>query len=384
MRIGYLYDLEAFPPKGGNHVHAYELTQAFLALGYAVSVIDDPTMPGVRNYSSALGQYSEFIASVDALYVRIDARPTCRWQALSRCQEMAGWRPVVWEINAPANEALAYSWLGGRPLLGERVKEGVARRVRRHVHAFRQMWRVRNEEKHRKQLARRVDAATCVSSSLAEYAMDGLGIERAVVLPNGGPLLTEDEIDRRRQGRKSTAFTVLYSGSAMYPWQGLDLLLQTIKLASREVPEIRFVLAVNQPASGLVDLPNVEVRHALDRENLLDAISQADVCVALHPEYPWSPYGFHNSPMKMFEYMGCMRPVVASNHGQMRELLANGEGGVLCENQPEDVLHKICYLRDHPEVAATIGRAGWRRVHDEHNWVHNAEVTVGLIDEKYE
>ena len=53
MRIGYLYNFEAFPPKGGNHVHANELTRGFIANGHEVATVEDPTMPGAINYGNS-------------------------------------------------------------------------------------------------------------------------------------------------------------------------------------------------------------------------------------------------------------------------------------------------------------------------------------------
>ena len=92
-------------------------------------------------------------------------------------------RPVVWEINAPANESLAFSYLGGdrnrhagwlKPLDS----------LRRHLHAARRLPGIRREDALRRRLARRAYAAMCVSSGLARYAREGLGFARAVLVPS--------------------------------------------------------------------------------------------------------------------------------------------------------------------------------------------------------
>ncbi len=377
MKIGYMYNLQAFPPRGGNHVHAFELTQGFIKAGHQVLVVDDPTMPGVQNYSSNIpGALKAFANTCEVLYIRIDARYLGQWPQVAECMTLVGNKPVVWEVNAPSNETLAFSWLGGKRA---GVKESRVRKLQRWVHASRKVPGIRKEEKLRRSLASRVDAAICVSSALANYARVGLGIENVMLLPNGGPLISQEEIERRSAKRTNKGFTVFYSGSAIYPWQGLDFLAEAVKLAQSRALDIRFVLAVNQRTDLLPSGSNVEIREGLDREGILDAICCADACVALHPEYGWSPYGFHGSPMKLFEYMACIRPVVTSNRGQMAELIEHGKDGLLCADSAEDILQQFITLMDTPELAVRLGRSGWELIQRDLNWKMNVSKTLNIF-----
>jgi len=383
LRIGYLYDFEAYPTKGGNHRHAYELTQGFLMKGHNVSVIDDPTMPGVTNFNGMEVSNKRFIDNIDVLYIRIDARSTREWKILSPCMEMAKSKsiPIVWEINAPANESLAYSWLSGKTSTTAQAKESTVRRLRRWFHAARKIPSIYLEERHRKLLAKNVSAAICVSSALKEYAVEGLGIKNSIALPNGGPIISEKEIEKRSRRKIRQNFTVVYSGSAIYPWQGLDYLSATISLANNLAPDIIFVLAVNQRSQILPSTGNVIILEGLDRDEMLDEICCAGACVSIHPEYPWSKYNFHNSPMKLFEYMACKAPSISSNHGQMKDLINHGEDGLLCENNPIDILDKIIYLRDNPVKARSIGSKGWERIQSELNWDNNVTESLKCFDQ---
>jgi glycosyltransferase involved in cell wall biosynthesis len=85
--------------------------------------------------------------------------------------------------------------------------------------------------------------------------------------------------------------------------------------------------------------------------------------------------------MKLFEYMACMRPVVASNHGQMSDIINDGENGLLCENKPEEILAKLLFLRDNPQKAHEIARKGWELVQREYNWPHNVAETLALFEQ---
>jgi len=377
MHIGYIYNLKAYPPKGGNHRHVFELIQGFLEFGHQVSVLGDNTMPGVSNYENNQEDLSKFIRNIDVLYIRIDARSVNQMPGLKVCMQQLGSKPVIWEINAPYNETLAYSWLGG----GDSGEENTLRRFKRWVHALRKKPLILWEEHKRKRLAKKVSSAICVSSALGEYASSGLKIKDILVLPNGGPLISEAEINERRARRKLKNFTVFYSGSAIYPWQGLNFLSGVIGIAEKEAPDIVFILAVNQRTPDLPISDNVIILEGLNREEILDAICAADVCVALHPEYFWSKYKFHGSPMKLFEYMACMAPSLTSNLGQMSEIIQDGEDGVLCENDPQDIFNKLVYLKENQELAESIGRTGWERIQSDFNWKCNAQKTLHIFEQ---
>jgi glycosyltransferase involved in cell wall biosynthesis len=375
-----MYRMHVSPPKGGNHVHALELVQGFLKEGHEVHLLEDPTVPGAISFPGTTEEeLKAFVNSVDVLYIRVDARHLGKWPAVEPCMRLAGDRPVVWEINAPANESLAFSWLGGRRL---NVKESFFRKLKRRVHALRQMPGIWKEEKLRKRLGERVDAAICVSTALQGYAQKTLGIDNAIVLPNGGPLISEEEIRQRRARRSSEQFTVFYSGSAIYPWQGLDYFSAAIELARERAPDIRFVLAVNQLSEAVPEGSNVEVRQGLNREEILDAICASDACVALHPEYFWSPYRFHGSPMKLFEYMACGTAVVTSNRGQMSELIEHGKNGLLSSDSPEDILAQLVALRDDPTLARQLGIAGRQMILNGRSWQDNVARTLNVFTQQ--
>lgn len=380
MKIGYIYNLNAYPPRGGNHVHVLELVQGFLKVGHQVAVLDDPTMPDVINYHGGEPESVQaFIDDIDVLYIRIDARFLRQLPLIEVCMNLSGGKPVVWEINAPANETLAFSWLGGK-VWG--VEELFIKRLKRKLHAFRKLPGIKKEERFRRSLAKRVNASICVSEALKRYAVEELGISKSIVLPNGGPLISRDDIENRRKHRNSDVFTVFYSGSAIYPWQGLNMLSEVIRLAREKAPDMRFVLAVNQNTEFLPKGDNVEIRQGLDREGIINSICASHVCVALHPDYPWSPYGFHNSPMKLFEYMACMTPVVTSNRAQMAELISHGENGLLCGDTADDILNKLIALRDDQCLAEKLGESGWRFIQNERSWNENVLRTIEVFEKE--
>lgn len=383
MRIGYLYNLQAYPPKGGNHTHVFELIQGFRKEGNEVAVLADPTMPDVANFAGDTDQsIVDFLDFCDVIYVRIDSRRLGAWDHLTKVMAWASENvPVVWEINSPADENLAFSWLGGKRL---GTRESWLRWIRRWLHAARQKPGIAREEKIRRELSERVDAAVCVSSSMGKYARNHLGIQHSFVVPNGGPLIPAEEIYSRRQKRNNERFTVFYSGSAIYPWQGLDMLSGVIELAKSEAPDIRFLLAVNQRSDSLPHGDNVEIKERISRDEVLDEICAADACIALHPDWFWTPHGVHGSPTKLWEYMSCMTPVVTSNRGQMAELIEHERSGLLASDEPSEILELLTKLRDNPDLAKKIGRNGWNLVQEKLNWPVVCDETLEVFVQSLE
>ena len=379
MRIAYLYDLKIFPPKGGNHVHALQLVKGFVAAGHEVAVVEDETAPEATNYQDTLESLQKLMGWCDVLYVRVDARSLREWQALNICCKYKGSVAIVWEVNSPASETLAYSYYGGMEHWDHR-QESLVRKVRRLLHAGKKIPSIWREERYRKSIAKDVSGAVCVSTSMRNYARDYLNINNSLVVPNGAEPLSRDEIDARKGGGTDRPFTVLYSGSAIYPWQGLNFLSEVVAIAQRKTPDVKFLIAVNQLTEAVPQGENVEVRVGMDRDELMAEICRADVCLSIQPEFFWSRWKFHGSPMKLFEYMACGTLVLASDIGQMSELIVDGENGLLCESKPESIFNKILFARNNELQKEKMAYAGWKLVNEELNWVRNVEHTIALFN----
>ena len=379
MRIASIYDFTASPPRGGNHVHALQLMRKFIALGHQVLTWGDSSVPGAIAVPKGRDAAEDFRRKADVLYVRVDANPIGDHPELVRLLQTVD-LPVVWEINAPANETLAFSWLKGRPLPGEPSR--FADRPRRHLHARRKMLGIWREEALRRSLAMRTSAAICVSAALARYATEGLGIRSVTVLPNGADHEVESvdgpvaSLPQELQER----LVVIYTGSPMYPWQGLDVLEQTIKLCEEADDPISFLLLLNQESPRPLESRNVLTKLRVPHSQVSDYVRAADVGVAIHPEYFWSPWRFHGSPMKMFDYMACGTPVVASSLGQMREIVQHGRNGFLFDNTPVALRDLLLEIGSDRYDLAGIARAARLDVERTYNWQYIAKRTIEVLE----
>lgn len=370
MIIACLYDLNINPPKGGNQRHAYEVVTGFMKAGHTVRVLNDPTMTGVDNYPKEA--LTDFLQGIDVLYIRIDARPV-KGTAVEQAT-LASPAPVIWEVNAPFNETLAYSWLGGRI---DMAPEPALKKAKRRIHAWRKLPGIYREEQCRKALSSKVAAHICVTDALKRYATEQLGSRRAVTIPNGGTVIPRENLPAKTENDQ---FTVLYSGSSLYPWQGINFLNEVTRLAEEEGSEVAFQFFVPNHPESIAQRSNVSIHVGKPYKELLDHIRQADLCVALYPDFFWSPWGLHNSPMKLYEYFSLGKATLTSNLGQMKDLFTGKDVTILSENEPYDILNNIEHVRDNPELRQRLEENAYRVVQDDMNWANVVKRTMEIFD----
>jgi glycosyltransferase involved in cell wall biosynthesis len=101
-----------------------------------------------------------------------------------------------------------------------------------------------------------------------------------------------------------------------------------------------------------VDFPEVGTE-------VLSLVCQAHVGVML-TNVIFAAEGLSNSIM---EYMACGLPVICTDSGGNRELVIEGETGLLVPpGDVEAVVRQLRSLRDDPEMAGRMGRAGRKRI----------------------
>ena len=378
MNIGYLYGFEAYPPQGGNGTHVYQLVQWFQQRGHTVHTIGDRTMPGVEAYATTDRGVEDFLARIDLLYVRVDGWYLTRSPFKKACMDRAQ-VPIVWEINAPSNEMLAFLYLNSdemRPRWARR-----AHALKRRLRAWSQLPAIWREEVVRRTFARKVSAAICISDAIERYARDSLGIERTYLVPNGSdpelnsPAQSPMALDSDYEGH----FKVVYAGSPLYPWQGMDILRQVAASLRETEFKILFILLVNQLNSQVPRGRNVLVFERVNYADVPRYIRLADVCLCLCRDFPWSRWGFHLSPTKLFDYMACAKPVVASNVGQIQTVIQDGLNGFLVANNPEDVAQAILHAYRSRGQLKAMGDLARQKVLEQYNWERVADVTLEVF-----
>jgi glycosyltransferase involved in cell wall biosynthesis len=228
-----------------------------------------------------------------------------------------------------------------------------------------------------KALAR--DLGAMLSKSLASEMMiiepDGVDLDRYV------EVLSTEEARRRLpqdlQG-KLGQFVVGYTGH-LYPGRGIELI---IKLAA-ELPEITFLIAGGEPEDiqywqnevDSFNARNVVLVGFIPNANI--PIYQTSCNVLLMPydetvaASSGGNIGRYLSPMKVFEYMACGRPICSSNLPVLQEILNPNNAVMLSPGDVHSWKQAINNLRVDSTLCITLANQAFQDVQN-YSWERRA------------
>jgi glycosyltransferase involved in cell wall biosynthesis len=169
-----------------------------------------------------------------------------------------------------------------------------------------------------------------------------------------------------------STFTVGFVGS-LKPWHGLPVLVEAFAMLHQQIPNTR-LLIVGDGTERADLVANLSARSLLEAAHLTGAvppsevpglIASMDVAVAPYP----SESRFYFSPLKVYEYMAAGVPVVASQIGQLEELIQDGVNGILCP--PGDAIaltETLKHLYWNPQLRDYLGEVGRATVLQNYTW----------------
>jgi glycosyltransferase involved in cell wall biosynthesis len=221
------------------------------------------------------------------------------------------------------------------------------------------------------------------------YGVDGLECR---VIPNGvntGLFKPLKQMDQRRAlGFEEGCFYVGFIGS-FQPWQGLDILVDAIKVVKeREFNRIRCFLVgdgdVMDQVKGLIsryDLgEEIILKGRVDYKDVPLWINSFDICVAPFKKERNAAIGL--SPLKIYEYMACGKPVIASRVEGVGEMISEGHCGYLFEpDSPEDLASAIVKSYEEKSRLNEMGRHGRMFVESRFSWETIGRRVEGVLRE---
>ncbi len=242
----------------------------------------------------------------------------------------------------------------------------------------------------------KADKIMVVSEALKDYVIKkGASNRKVLILPNAvnselfnPQVVATDSVPKMLNNQKGKKFVLGFVGS-LKPWHGIRLLTETfLKLYQQdktyhllivgEGPEKKFLEDVQKKnhLNGALTLLGAVPHHRIP-----GLIQNMDVALAPYPKLKH----FYFSPLKLFEYMAVGKPVVASNSGQIRNIIKHGQDGLLFSpGNQKSLIQQIEILRNNPHLRQTLGEKAAHKVLKNYVWEKNAKRVLDAAEQLIE
>jgi glycosyltransferase involved in cell wall biosynthesis len=172
---------------------------------------------------------------------------------------------------------------------------------------------------------------------------------------------------------------IIVTNSADTPLKGLYYLLQAIESIAKTKQIKLVVVGTPKKNGGIVKLIRrlgighlVRFTGRISEHDFVRQYARATMAVV--------PSVYEGFGLPVGEAMACGVPVISTSGGALPEVVGNA--GILVKPADHGALAAaINDLLDNPDRAVSIGRAGYRRVHDRFTWKKAAEKTVATYRE---
>ena len=228
-----------------------------------------------------------------------------------------------------------------------------------------------------------------VTSGIRDYIRKSYQIpnEKLIVINNGANinLLKPININKVRKRLKMDFNTnyVCFVGS-LVPWQGVEYLTLSAPLILKEFPNTKFLIVgdgrMKEKLIELVEKMKVSDKFiftgAVPYEKVPLYINASDICVVYK-----KPLKSGYSPLKLYEYMACGKPIVASRVEGF-EILEQNNAGILVEpGNPEKLAKAIIKLLKDEKLRKRMGKNGRKYVVKNHSWEAVAKKVAKVCEE---
>ena len=224
-----------------------------------------------------------------------------------------------------------------------------------------------------------------VTSGIKNFLHDEYSInnDKIVVINNGANTEQFKPMDSNESRNKleldSTKYYVCFVGN-LAPWQGLENLIQAAPFILKACANTRFLIVgdgiMKKECMNLAENIGLSYRFIFTgsvlHEHIPLYINASDVCVAPFTKTRNEKIGL--SPLKLYEYMACGKPVVASNIKGVGDLLEHEQTGIAVPpDKPDELATAIIKLLQNESIRKQIGTNGRKCIVKNHSWTSVAE-----------
>ena len=210
--------------------------------------------------------------------------------------------------------------------------------------------------------------------------------DKIQVIPNGVNPQRFSSTLSARNTPSSEQFTIGFVGS-LKPWHGLPILIDAFARFHPHHPQTRLLIVGDGTERDrlLTDIATrnlesaVHLTGAVPPETVPHWLAQMDVAVAPYP----ASEDFYFSPLKVYEYMAAGLPVVASNIGQIAEIIDHGVNGLLAPPGDATALAEALeQLWQSPSLRLCLGDCAREKILEHHTWERVVEKILFLAHQE--
>jgi glycosyltransferase involved in cell wall biosynthesis len=245
-------------------------------------------------------------------------------------------------------------------------------------------------------LLKRIDKIITTTNGIRQELIRlGISCERIIVLPNAIDtsefFLREEKTDCRRQlGLPEDRFIIGYIGKfhTMNQEKGIGDLIRAIQYVKLRSPDPILLLCVGENPEEIDSYRRIAMESGLTNEEIRFVgfqphseiprwMKACDVCTIPSPRSQF--FEQYVSPLKLFEYLAVGVPVVATDLSAHREVIRNGENGILVQPQnPAALAEGILKILLDKQLAARLSIEGQKTVAD-NSWERRAETALEFV-----
>lgn len=179
----------------------------------------------------------------------------------------------------------------------------------------------------------------------------------------------------RMEGMRSTDKSVLGKRTLIYAGgldddRGLQVMLEIARLLVDRDVELHLFgeFAMPEDERQIRELQNVRYFGFQPLETLYAHMRSADIGLVLLQPVPAYSYAGENTN-KLFEYMFCGLPVIASNFPNLRQIIKDTRCGLCVDpKRPDQAARTILHLLARPKLREQLGENGRNAVLKSYNW----------------
>jgi len=223
---------------------------------------------------------------------------------------------------------------------------------------------VRWQNVKRKILSFLVNKYIFISKTLQAYAQNKLTKKQQCVIPNFihiNKKITNNEFGDsliKHLFSDPNLYIIIWVGNGTVRWHALDTIENVAKRIYPIDKSIIFIIIGANKWHTFRWRKNLILLDSLPDDQLRQAINASNITLALYHKNKHHPLYF--SPLKILDYMAVKKPIIATNGEGIKEMIVDGQNGLLTNNSTKNIVKNILYFKKNNQISVRFGHNAYK------------------------